>query len=168
MAEKLINRLQSMIGKEFYRVKGYPIERGKIREFALAIQEDNPIFYDEKAAKEAGFRSVPPPLTYSQTLTFWNETGNPVLNLGLDLRYVLHGGQEYEYYKPIAAGDQLNAVCRLADAYEKEGSRGGKMLFVILETEFTDQHGDKVLSSKQILIQTGGAVKREEKSRTMV
>ncbi|MEH7246229.1 MaoC family dehydratase N-terminal domain-containing protein [Neobacillus niacini] len=162
MSVQVTEQLKSLVGTEFYRIEGVPVERGKIREFAMAIQEDNPIFYEEQAAHEAGLPSVPAPLTFSQTINFWNTHGSPVLNFGLDLRYVLHGGQEYEYYKPIFAGDTLNVACRLADVYEKAGSRGGKMLFVVLETEFSNQQGEKVLSSKQILIQTGGVVKREE------
>ncbi|MEH7249224.1 MaoC family dehydratase N-terminal domain-containing protein [Neobacillus niacini] len=154
MEETAMERIKNMIGQEFYRIEEYPIEKGKIREFSMAIMEDNPIFYDEQAAKDAGFRSIPVSLTYSQTLSFWNRNKPPLKILGLDRRYVLHGGQEYEYYKPIVAGDRLTAVCKLEDVYEKVGSRGGKMLFVALKTEFFDQQSCLVLSYKQILIQT--------------
>jgi len=162
MQQQVIEKLTSLVGTQFYKIEGIPVEKGKIREFSMAIQEDNAIFFEEQAARDAGFPSIPVPLTFSQSINFWNTYGSPILNFGMDLRYVLHGGQEYEYYKPIFAGDTLNAVCRLADVYEKKGSRGGVMLFVVLETEFTNQQGEKVLSSKQILIQTGGVIKREE------
>lgn len=162
MSTQLIDKLKEMIGTEFYRIEAFPIEKGKIREFAKAIQEDNPIFYDEQAAVAVGYRSIPAPLTFSQALNFWNPNESPVIQLGLDLRYVLHGGQEYEYFKPVVAGDVLQVSCRMADAYDKEGSRGGRMLFVVIETLFTDQQGEKVLSSKQIIIQTGGVVKKAE------
>jgi peroxisomal enoyl-CoA hydratase 2 len=154
MEETTMERIKKMIGQEFYRIEGYPVEKGKIREFSMAIMEDNPIFYDDQSAKQEGFRSIPAPLTYSQTLSFWNRNKPPLKILGLDRRYILHGGQEYEYFKPIVAGDILTAVCKLEDVYAKVGSRGGKMLFVVLKTEFFDQQSSLVLSYKQILIQT--------------
>ena len=45
-----------------------PIERGKVREFALAVGEDNPIFYDPEAARREGLPDVvaPPTFTVSQ------------------------------------------------------------------------------------------------------
>ncbi|MFC4023510.1 MaoC family dehydratase N-terminal domain-containing protein [Oceanobacillus longus] len=58
ISEELVNRLKSMVETELYKIEGYPLERGKIREFARAIKEDNPIFYEEEAARKLGFRSA--------------------------------------------------------------------------------------------------------------
>lgn len=159
MHERLFDRLRTMVGKELYSINSFPIEKGKIREFAMSILEDNPIFYDEKSAFEAGYRSIPAPLTFSQSLNLWNPHNSPIHLLGMDFKYVLHGGQEFEYFKPIVAGDILNAVCRVENVYEKIGSRGGQMMFVITETVFSNQLGERVLTSKATFIQIGGSAK---------
>jgi acyl dehydratase len=135
------------------------VERGKIREFARAIRDDNRIYVDEAYAKETVGGIMPPP-TFTMTLGFWEEGPRKPL-LTYDVRRLLHGEQEFEYLAPIYAGDTLTAVGRVADVYEKAGSRGGTMTFGVLETTFTNQRGEKVLISRATLIETGGVVKKE-------
>jgi len=135
------------------------VERGKIREFARAIKDDNPIYFDEEHAKRVAGGIVPPP-TFSMTLGFWDDGRNRPL-LTYDVRRLLHGEQEFEYLAAIHAGDTLTAVGRVADVYEKTGSRGGMMTFGILETTFTNQRGEKVLISRSTLVETAAPVKRE-------
>jgi acyl dehydratase len=135
------------------------VERGKIREFARAIKDDNPIYFDEQYATKKAGGIVPPP-TFTMTLGFWDEGRNRPL-LTYDVRRLLHGEQEFEYLAPVHADDVLTATSRVADVFEKAGSRGGTMTFGVLETTFTNQRGEKVLISRSTLIETGGAVKKE-------
>jgi len=134
------------------------VERGKIREFARAIKDDNPIYLDEAAAQGVG--GLMPPPTFTMTLGFWEE-GRPRPLLTYDVRRLLHGEQEFEYLAPIHAGDVLTATARVADVYEKAGSRGGMMTFGIIETSFTNQRGDIVLRSRSTLVETSAPVKKE-------
>ncbi len=133
------------------------IDYGKIREFAKSIKDPNPIYYDlEYAKKEVGGVMLPP--TFLMTLAHWDEgEGRP--HVKMDLRRVLHGEQEFEYLKPIYAGDVLTAVTRVTDVYEKAGSRGGTMTFVIMETEYKNQRGDLVALTRSATIETGQAVR---------
>ena len=39
----------------------YEVGKEKIREYAHAVGEDNPVYFDRDAAKAAGFRDVPAP-----------------------------------------------------------------------------------------------------------
>ena len=61
-----------------------------------------------------------------------------------DLRRILHGEQEFEFYKPILVGDVLTGTARVVDVFEREGGRGGKMTFMITEIEYKNQKGEKV------------------------
>lgn len=132
------------------------IEYGKIREFAKSIKDSNPIYYDpEYAKKEVGGVMAPP--TFLMTLAHWDDGGGRP-QVKMDLRRVLHGEQEFEYLKPIYAGDVLTAVTRVADVYEKSGSRGGTMTFVIMETEYKNQRGDLVARTRSSIIETGQVV----------
>src|SRR5216683_2439564 len=110
-----------------------PIEWSKVREFARAIKDPNPVYFDpELAKKECGGIPVPP--------TF------------------LQVEQEFEFYKPILVGDVLTGAARIANVYEKEGGRGGKMSFLVMEIEYKNQKGEKVAISRSTLIETGQAV----------
>jgi acyl dehydratase len=132
------------------------VERGKIREFARAIKDDDPLYFDaDFAAREVG--GMMPPVTFLQTAMMWDEgRGRP--RPPFDLKRMLHGEQEYEFLRPILAGDVLTAVSRITDLYEKPGKRGGVMNFCVTETEFTNQRGDLVARARQVTIETGQVV----------
>ncbi len=69
------------VDKSFIGTRGEPVtmhvERGKIREFARAIKDDDPLYFDEAyAAREAG--GIMPPLTFLQTISHWDDgAGGP-------------------------------------------------------------------------------------------
>ena len=64
------------------------------------------------------------------------------LNVAFDGTSYL-AGQWVEPKLPIRAGDILKATDTVKDVYKKTG-RSGPMLFVVVETSFTNQHGDLV------------------------
>ena len=67
-----------------------PIERGKIREFALACFDANPEY------TQAPVPPIPP--TYLTVRSFWmTASTSPLARVGLDLRRLLHGGEEYVF-----------------------------------------------------------------------
>jgi hypothetical protein len=128
------------------------VERGKIREFAKAILDDNPAYDGD---------DPPVPPTFTMAMAHWpapqgGQTAS-LSKIGLDLLRVLHGGQEYEYLGEIKEGDKLSTRSRISDVYEKEGKRGGTLTFVTSETTFTNQRGEDVLIARTILVQTSKA-----------
>src|SRR5688572_32301682 len=80
------------------------VEFGKIREFARAVKDDDPLYFDEAYAERVAGGVLAPP-TFTMTQAFWTEgtMGGP--RLDLDMPRVLHGGQEFEYVAPIHAGE---------------------------------------------------------------
>jgi acyl dehydratase len=131
---------------------GMTVERGKIMEFARAILDENPVYFEEDA---------PAPPTFTMATAHWPTAGGgggaKLADLGLDLLRVLHAGQEYEYLGEIKAGDKLTSRSVISDVSEKEGKRGGTMTFITSETTFTNQRGEDVLKSRTILVQTSKA-----------
>lgn len=128
-----------------------PIERGKIREFARACQSSNPQYTEAKDP-------VAPP-TFLTTVNFWSRAGqSPLSQLDIDLRRLLHGGQEYVFHgPPPRAGTELTFQTRVDKIYEKEGRRGGTMTFVETVTEFRDPKGALVAEARSTAIETGQA-----------
>ncbi len=134
-----------------------PVTEDAVKEFALAVGEDNnPLFYDPDAAREHGFPNVlaPPTFTTRQIFEVPRDERERRLGANLDYARVLHGEQEYVYNRLPVAGEVLTGTMRIAKDFEKEGKRGGSMRFVTYETKFTDAGGDEVLTSYYTLIQT--------------
>jgi acyl dehydratase len=125
----------------------FPVERGKIREFAAAILDDNPLYLDEE--------TPPAPPTFTMTQQFWPAVfDEPPPDLGINYAMVVHGEQEFEYLEPVRAGDVLTGETRVADMYTKEGKRGGTLTFLVLETRFSNQSGKDAVVARTTLIQT--------------
>lgn len=123
------------------------VERGKISEFARACLNESEIFDRPDAV------ATP---TFPQTTSFWQRRrgGRPRLARPFDPRRLLHGEQEFEYLRPLRAGDMLTGQTKLKDYYEKEGKRGGVMRFAVFETEFRDANGNVVAYSRGTSIET--------------
>lgn len=137
-------------GKE-YPEKKYEIEKGKIREFARAIGDKNPIYYDEAAFRDAGFSGLPAPPTFAITMAIGFGLFDILAELKVDMAKLLHGSQGYEYFQPVQSGDTVTGKTIITDVFEKSG-KSGTMDFVVLETTFINQNGQKVLHEKCVFV----------------
>lgn len=146
---------ESMIGMELDETR-FTVDGSKIRELALAALDDDPIYQDGESATAAGFAGVPAPLNYPVLLMHWRDPGEMVRKLDLDLRRVLHGEVDWEYLRPVSAGDELTARRRVADVTTREGKRGGTMTLVKIEIEFANQSGELVARQMDTIIERAG------------
>ena len=133
-----------------------PVTEEKVKEFAIAVGDNNPLFYDADAAREQGFPGPVAPPTFSVTQIFHVPREEREQRLGANLEYsrVLHGEQEFVYKRLPLVGEVLNGTMRISKDFEKEGKRGGTMRFVTYESKYTDAEGDEVLTAYYTLIQT--------------
>jgi peroxisomal enoyl-CoA hydratase 2 len=133
-----------------------PIEADKVAEFAVAVGDDNPVFFDAQAALEQGFPAclAPPTFTVTQLYAVPREEREERLGSGLDYSRVLHGEQEFIYTRLPLVGEILKGEMRISKDFSKEGKRGGSMRFVTYESVFRDGAGDEVLRALYTLIET--------------
>ncbi len=122
------------------------IEKGTIRRFAQALGETNPIYFDEEAARAAGYPSLLAPPTFAITLT-----RNPIPGLTMPRAGVIHGEQEFLYGRAMTAGDRISVSGWLAEVREVKGRRG-PMTLVTLLTEGCHADGTLAFQSRSVLI----------------
>ena len=127
------------------------IEPESIKDFARGIGETDPLCLDEAAARAAGYSNVVAPPTFP--IAFMAESMNADLffELGLDITSIVHGGQEFEFFRPVVGGDKLTLHGRIADLWEKQG-RSGNLVFVVMEAAARDMDGNPVYTSRITLI----------------
>ena len=127
------------------------VERGKIAEFAAAMQSQNPAY--------AGPGAIVPP-TFLMSGSLWAPEGAAV-DVGFDRRRLLHGEQEFIFHgPPPRAGQVLTVSDQIVDRYSKPGKRGGMMRFAVVVTEYRGEDGTLVAEARKTLIETaqkGGA-----------
>jgi acyl dehydratase len=140
----------SKLGYEFPEAT-IPVERGKILELARAFGDDSAIFRDPERARALGYEDVPAPLTFSAVQNHWRDVNFPQA-LGLDLRRTVHGGCEWEYRKPVVAGDELRLRERVVDISTKQG-RSGEMTFIVSEAELVNQRDEVAVVRRNTTIE---------------
>jgi acyl dehydratase len=137
----------SWLGKEFDRYT-YNVTKEEIVEFAQSIGATNPLYLDEAYARTTPYGSLIAPPTFC--IVFRSYARLPDLKLSYGKRG-FDGGKECTFLEPIRPGDAITGVDRIAQVYEKTG-RSGNMIFVVRESELTNQHGAKVAIVRQSLI----------------
>jgi acyl dehydratase len=146
---------QALVGKTYPAVR-YEVGREKLREFAIAIGETDPVYHDEAAARAAGHPDLPAVPTFAVVLSM--RAGQVVYgdpDLGLDYSRVVHGEQEFVHHRPIRAGDRLLAAGKVAEASAK-----GRHELLTLQTEITTEAGEPVCTVRATLLSRGTAPPR--------
>src|SRR5215210_8854304 len=116
----------------------YEVGQEKIREYARAVGETNPVHHDREAALAAGFRNVVAPPMFCVVYSA-PAMGPAVLDpeVGINLAAMVHGGQEFEWGEPVCSGDEITTTASCRDIYEKDGKG-----FYVFESESLNQDSE--------------------------
>ncbi|HWF33770.1 MAG TPA: MaoC family dehydratase N-terminal domain-containing protein [Solirubrobacteraceae bacterium] len=118
----------------------YAVGREKIREFAAAVGETNPLHCDVEAARAAGYDDVVAPPMFA--VVYAGASLTPALfdpEVGIAFAMMVHGGQEFRWGRLVVAGDEITTTTSVKDI----SSRGG-LGFYVFETESKDREGETV------------------------
>lgn len=126
----------------------------RVRAFAAAIGETDPLSSDPQAARAAGFRDLVAPPTFSFTLTLdAGQSFNVLADLGIEKTRTVHGEQWFNYHGPICAGDTISGAQRITDIYAK---KGGALVFIKIETPLRNQLGEPVATLGSTMVVRNG------------
>ncbi len=140
---------ESLTNKE-YAPFTVEVEKGRLRLFAKAIGESNPIYSDEEAAQRAGYPSILAPPTFAFTIAMDAEQPLKVIeDLGVDKTQTMHAEQHFSYHAPICAGDRITGRQRVVDSFEK---KGGALRFIVTETRLQNQRQELVADLRTVIV----------------
>jgi acyl dehydratase len=141
----------SAVGKS-YPPTTYAVGREKIREYAAAVGETNPLYFDVDAARAAGYADVVAPPMFA--VVYGARAVGPAIvdpDVGIDFARMLHAGQQFVWGPLVVAGDEITTTASVKDISE----RGG-MNFFVFETVSQNQNGDTVCTGTWSQIVRGG------------
>jgi acyl dehydratase len=119
-----------------YEPATFEVEADRIRAYADAVHEDNPVYHDADAAREAGFRDLVAPPMFA--VVYSAPAMGPAIidTIGEALPRMVHGGQEFVWGEPVCAGDSITTEASVTEIYEKDGKG-----FYVFESVSTNQDG---------------------------
>ena len=129
--------LESLLNVEF-GPDVYEIEKGMVRKFAEAIEDDNP-----------AWREVTPP-TFPAALVPTSLI-HRLFNAKTSLTRLLNGTSELEYLQPIKIGDVISVTAKLIRMRQVAG-QDGPTLFMFTEVTYTNQRGEVAVKGKNTYI----------------
>ncbi len=147
-------------------IERFPVEAGHVMAFARAIGDGNQVYVDADDAASRGLDGVIAPPTFVEAGAHfdpdyplrpkpgraWPGIGSG--GSGSEEVLALHAEQHYLYARPLEVGDVLSATTSKGRSWEREGRRGGKLRFEETITEYRDEAGDLVVTSRSVEVRT--------------
>ncbi|HWU78412.1 MAG TPA: MaoC family dehydratase N-terminal domain-containing protein [Rhodanobacter sp.] len=126
------------------------LERGRLRAFARAIGEIDPVYVDVQAARTAGYPDLPAPPTFLFAAEQDSGTQMAMAKaMGISLDKLLHGEQGFTYHRPTCAGDTVTVRTRVSEIYDR---KGGALEFVVTLSDVRNQHDELVAELRGVLV----------------
>jgi acyl dehydratase len=122
----------------------YAVGREKIREYASAVGETDPLYHDTEAARAEGFADLLAPPMFAAVYcgpAIWPALTDP--ESGIDFSRLVHGGQEFTWHELVVAGDEITTEAEL----EESSERGG-LKFYVFRTTSKNQRGELVCEGR--------------------
>jgi len=143
----MLNR--ALIGKKYPPVV-FNVEKQRLKFFAKATGQTDPLYFDEAYAVAQGHPSLLAPPTFLTTVAMEQEKPYQYLeDLNIKMERLLHAKQMYSYHKPVYAGDTITMDSKIANMYDK---KEGTLQFVVFESHFKNQKQNKVAKTSSTLV----------------
>jgi len=137
---EMLARRRARSDRPFYPRRVYfnrQASKDGIRHFVSGIGDTNPLFREEEYAKKTKYRSIIAPGCYLYTV-MWVVPGS-----GMPGIHAWYSGGDWEWYRPVFAGDEFTVVGILRDVEVKKGrmAGGGSIYIDCTEVTYINQKG---------------------------
>jgi meromycolic acid (3R)-3-hydroxyacyl-[acyl-carrier protein] dehydratase HadA len=129
-----------IVGMTYVYPDYYEVGREKVREYALAVKNSDPAYFDDAAAEALGHDAILAPLTFVSILglkaqmAFFEHHAIPIT-----AEKLVQAEQGLTMLRPIKAGDKLYCHIRLDSLRRAFGAD-----VLTIRSRITNQHGETV------------------------
>jgi acyl dehydratase len=129
-----------IVGMHYRYPDYYEVEREKIREYAVAVQNTDPWFLEEDAAAEIGYKGLLAPLTFICVFGYKAQTAFfKYANIAVTDQQIVQVDQVLKFEKPIVAGDRLYCDVYVDSIREAHGTQ-----IIVTKNIVTNEAGETV------------------------
>ncbi|KUI26104.1 3-hydroxyacyl-ACP dehydratase [Mycobacterium sp. IS-1496] len=134
--------LDNYVGTHYRHPDHYVVGREKIREYAVAVKNDDAAFFDEKASADLGHDTLLAPLTFISIFGYQAQLAMFKANgIAISDAQIVQVDQTLKFIRPIVAGDTLHCDVYI-DAIRKA-------------------HGTDIITTRNIISNENGDVVQE-------
>jgi CRISPR/Cas system-associated protein Cas5 (RAMP superfamily) len=131
---------QDVVGMHYRYPDHYVVEREKIREYAVAVKNDDAFFFEEKAASELGYDGLLAPLTFISVFGYQAQSAFfAYANIAIQDEQIVQVDQVLKFRKPIQDGDTL-----YCDVYVDSVRQAHGTDIIVTKNIITNDAGDVV------------------------
>jgi meromycolic acid (3R)-3-hydroxyacyl-[acyl-carrier protein] dehydratase HadA len=131
---------KNVIGMHYRYPDHYVVEREKVREYAAAVKNDDPSFFEEKAAVELGYGALLAPLTFISVFGYQAQRAFFAhADIGIQDAQIVQVDQVLKFLKPIQIGDKLYCDVHVDSVRQAHGTD-----IIVTKNIVTNEAGDVV------------------------
>jgi acyl dehydratase len=130
------------VGREYPATQPYRVSRAKIAEFATALGDTNPAYFDTQAP------IAPPTFAAVIAAQAWNALFTDP-ELGLALHRMIHADQRFDVVRPLREGDDVVATLTI-----KKVRNRGQVDMITVDVALATVEGEDLGSATSQLIHT--------------
>jgi acyl dehydratase len=132
--------LTAIVGMHYRYPDSYEVEREKIREYAVAVQNEDAEFFEEKSAAELGYGGLIAPLTFICVFGYMAQSAFfKYANIEVTDEKIVQVDQVLKFARPIVAGDKL-----YCDVYVDSVREAHQTQIIVTKNIITNEAGEVV------------------------
>ena len=129
-----------IVGMHYRYPDHYEVEREKIREYALAVQNQDASFFAEEAAAQLGYKGLLAPLTFICVFGYKAQTAFfKHANIAVQDAQIVQVDQVLKFEKAIVAGDKLYCDVYVDSVRQAHGTQ-----IIVTKNIISNEHGEVV------------------------
>jgi hypothetical protein len=130
----------NIVGMHYRYPDHYEVEREKIREYAIAVQNDDSSYFEEGAAAELGYKGLLAPLTFICVFGYKAQSAFfQSANIAIQDAQIVQVDQVLSFRKAITAGDKLYCDVYVDSTREAHGTQ-----IIVTKNIITNEDGEIV------------------------
>lgn len=155
----LTEELKNWIGREVDYPAPEAFGRAAFRYFAMAVEDDNPLYRDDEFARSHGYPSAIAPPTFAvETCQYADRRPDGHGYIGHSWHLPIEGcrmiraGNDYTFERAVLPEDRLSVTWTLENIEERRRGSGGTQLFVSSVARYYDVDGSLVAENVETLV----------------
>lgn len=132
--------LTTIVGMHYRYPDYYEVEREKVREYAVAVHNDDEPFFEERAAAELGYDGLTAPLTFISVFGYRAQSAFfEHANVAVTDQQIVQVDQVLKFKRPIVVGDKLYCDVYVDSVREAHGTQ-----IIVTRNIVTNEAGEVV------------------------